>query len=664
MGRIVAGIIALIVVVIAAFVLVPNLLGNSVTDLVNAHWKPVSADEQRNKAIAAAFAQLPNVQSPNVAAGIDTASIAQIALMKVKDLGVQSLTIHAKSQLLNFDVSFRRKLAASDLGNSTVALPKDLSADVTGDLMFSVGIDASRPDVANHEIAMRALPVFSHLQISKLDISGSFDAKALADLIADALNRYANNVSGALNDLEILRVTVPTTPFDKEDISKSFSSPDGLPGVKLAVSAKPITFPFSLSGLVWLVGDDRVVAMAQYVASGTLPAAVTPTAPSFEALTTAFQAAMKAGLGIDQPPAGAWAALGKALVADTFSSALAQASVCVGAQGAVPTQTFETKVRIPDGSAMNCTPTKECAQTTDCTPTMVCTPHHDERDCSTCLASAFGHCIQHGNDPFCEAAKAAQNAGYDTAKAACEAQKTSQKASCEASKEAARVTCEADKSTQKGLCEAGKEALDRLNRLGNLANLDGSIGGSASLSACIQSFAMQRDLNGVAITVAVDGHGDLDSHIKYVPLGAGYFVCQATWTEDKKLGATVPLQSLPFSIRAAHKITSDKIDFDVTIQSPQIDALMRPGPADLILSSTNFLLSCTPASAIIAPTMISLKPLIPELRGNFSFTPPAMEFRAGFDLPKVAVSGVDEKIAAAETNLAIIVTGTFMPPPS
>jgi Domain of unknown function (DUF4157) len=37
-------------------------------------------------------------------------------------------------------------------------------------------------------------------------------------------------------------------------------------------------------------------------------------------------------------------------------------------------------------------------------PALACDPNED---CSTCLASAFGHCIQEGNDPRCEVRKAA-----------------------------------------------------------------------------------------------------------------------------------------------------------------------------------------------------------------------------------------------------------------
>ena len=91
-----------------------------------------------------------------------------------------------------------------------------------------------------------------------------------------------------------------------------------------------------------------------------------------------------------------------------------------------------------------------------------CSQPHDERSCSTCIIhNPFGGCIQYGNDPFCEGAKAAQNKIYEGNKLACEAAKAGQnagyataKASCEASKAAQNSIYKANMAP----CEAGKAA--------------------------------------------------------------------------------------------------------------------------------------------------------------------------------------------------------------
>ena len=46
--------------------------------------------------------------------------------------------------------------------------------------------------------------------------------------------------------------------------------------------------------------------------------------------------------------------------------------------------------------------------TIDASAALACDPNEE---CSRCIASAFNHCIQHGNDPICEARKKACQMG-------------------------------------------------------------------------------------------------------------------------------------------------------------------------------------------------------------------------------------------------------------
>jgi hypothetical protein len=66
----------------------------------------------------------------------------------------------------------------------------------------------------------------------------------------------------------------------------------------------------------------------------------------------------------------------------------------------------------------------------DCAPKWDCSHQSDNRECSSCLISLFGRCIQHGNDPACEAAKAAQNKIFALQQAECEQQKAKVTAEC------------------------------------------------------------------------------------------------------------------------------------------------------------------------------------------------------------------------------------------
>jgi len=117
-------------------------------------------------------------------------------------------------------------------------------------------------------------------------------------------------------------------------------------------------------------------------------------------------------------------------------------------------------------SNVDCTPRRDCSmRNIDCTPTRDCTSHksHDTRNCRACiLRRPWGGCAVWGNDPFCEAQKAAQNAAYEADYAArkldCERLKSSEKAACETRKSGLRMDCERIKSQNKLICETDKKA--------------------------------------------------------------------------------------------------------------------------------------------------------------------------------------------------------------
>lgn len=80
-------------------------------------------------------------------------------------------------------------------------------------------------------------------------------------------------------------------------------------------------------------------------------------------------------------------------------------------------------------------PTCVTIQPVDCNAlaqSISCELLRDERECNKCMVSVFNKCQVRGNDPACEAAKAAQNQMYTIKKAQCEAEKAVRKGQCEA----------------------------------------------------------------------------------------------------------------------------------------------------------------------------------------------------------------------------------------
>lgn len=136
---------------------------------------------------------------------------------------------------------------------------------------------------------------------------------------------------------------------------------------------------------------------------------------------------------------------------------------------------------------------RSCENLVDCTPDRNCSAivvRKDTRNCRSCLLkNPFGGCIQRGNDPICEASKAAQNASYKADEAArrldCERLKSQSKAICEIKKETDRVEClsirdsEAIKSKQ---VEVKYDSLLRLSKNSDGLNL------SKNLSSYLKSY--------------------------------------------------------------------------------------------------------------------------------------------------------------------------------
>lgn len=96
----------------------------------------------------------------------------------------------------------------------------------------------------------------------------------------------------------------------------------------------------------------------------------------------------------------------------------------------------------------DCQPIENCISTRDCS----FHPSRDTRDCKKCLlVGPFGGgCAVRGNDPSCEASKAAQNAIYN-------AETTVKKMDCERKKAIEKLVCETTTSEQQFVCEAQKK---------------------------------------------------------------------------------------------------------------------------------------------------------------------------------------------------------------
>lgn len=666
---------------------------------LNRRWPPVTADQQRQVAIDSTASALKALAAPNVAAGVDVATIKEIAFNEVKSKGVTKLTLATDRQLLRLTADFDVALTPDDLPKHSDkrSLVAALAPRVVGEVELFLTAATSMSDASRRALLVKLLPTVSRVRIDKLTVKGGYDVTAAADAIALLLNRYAGNLSGALSASPVMNVTLPATlqgAFDSSGpIKVDFKE---APGLRLSLAARPIKSPFGLRAAAWLIDADKVIVIAEIAPLDKLPAQVNPTKGAFEDVKVGFRKSLQNGLAIIDPPSGAWAALGKALVARSLDSAFAQAQPWLVGSGPIPKQTFSAKIPTPNGSSIDCTPRKDCTptrrydlqvDTRDCRRPRNCTHNHDTRNCRACLLRApricvfhsctGGQCIQSGNDPFCEAAKAAQNAIYDSDfnacnalgpidDAECELEKGTQnglyaaaKARCEAEKKTESMACEAQKTAQKVGCEAEKGFLEGLHRTGNLANIDGRVAGMGSFKLGLQEVHFGAKLEKLALTIAVSGSVALDTHFKFVPLDVGgHILCPLEWTADKNITTSIMPQAIVANVTLARETDSGILMYQGRLGELPIKLHFQPSPLSLVLQNVNFYLACPVAGGLINGLTLGLAPFLPEFLKDYTYKLKPMTFSFTPDLPAQSILGRSIKPKLSETPLALVVSGT------
>jgi hypothetical protein len=655
--------------------------GDPLKTELDRRFPPVTADQQRQAAINSAASALKSLAAPNVAAGANVASIQAIAFDEVKPKGVTKLALAADRQLLRMTADFDVTLTPDNLpkGSDKQSLVAALAPHVVGEVELFLSAATSVSDAPRRAVLIKLLPAVSRVRIDKLTVKGSYDVTAAADVIAVLLERYADNLSGALSASPFMNVTLPATFQDDFDPSGPIKMDlKEAPGLKLSLAAHPIKSPFGLGTAALLIDADKVIAIVELVPLDKLAAQTDPATGSFEDVRAAFKKSLQDGLGIVDAPVGVWAAFGKALVAQGLGSAFEQAQPCLDGSGPIPKENFSAKIPTPDGSSIDCTPTRDCTPTGDCTPTTDCTPtgscdlQVDTRACGhVCiLRSPFGSCIVGGNDPTCEAAKATQNAGYAVAKANCETQKSTEKANCETQKSAAKLDCERLKSQKKLQCESEKEGqklgcetekgvIVALHRTGNIGNVNGSVTGTGSLRLCLQDVHFGAGLDKLSLTVAASGSAALDTHFKFVPLDvSGHILCPFEWTADKNITTSVPPQSIGATVSLARESDAGTLVYQGRLDELPIKLHFQPSPLSLVLQNVNFDLACPVAAGLINGLTLGLAPFIPEFLKDYTYKLKPVTFSFSPDLPAQSILGHSIKLTLSETPLALVVSGT------
>lgn len=621
------------------------------TKLVNSKFPPVTAEDQRTTAISTTADALAKVHIASLGIGVSLPD-ATTALFSapLKQQGVTRLKLDGDKQLLRLEVAFDRKFTEADAGDD-----KDLAnilgvvrPRIAGGLTVYAGLAGA---VATNgqipQIELRLLPSIATVKVDKIDIAERYDVTAAAAAITSLLSKYKDNISGELTRSALTRVTVPAMANKPVDFNRTFEIRSGGTQATVVTSTSPITVPFRLDSLAWLVTDNHVSALVQLVPADA--PATPPTAQvgrTYAEVKDRFESHLKDSLAVPDHDK-TWVAIRKDVVAVAMNSVVRQAGLCVTATVEVPNQHSESQIKLPDGMGIDCTPTKACNQR-ECK----FEANHDTRDCSACiLPRPWGGCAQRGNDPFCEAAKAAQNLAYNT-------DANLRKADCDRLAAQEKLACEAEKTSTKLLCEAKKEALNALARTGKFANLD--IDASLktnNMKVCLKDFTLSTTLDRLQFALDVQGSADAKVNVKFVPLDiVGHLACVMDWSKeqtftaslrDARIGITSDVRLVTDSTGARAEARFDKI---------AIKAKLDPGPTEFLLKSPELILKC-PVLAAVAPTVIALTPFVPQLKGDIDYTLPEEQMSMKLELPDQDVAGKKLSIAVSSTAVSLVVSG-------
>jgi hypothetical protein len=487
------------------------------------------------------------------------------------------------------------------------------------------------PALLNGEV--RLFPAFTALEVQKIRFIKPFEGNldAIVPLINGVLRTFLERVNSAVQRTP-LTISLDLTPISYDPVQQ-LAKITGL----VEVTGHPLQLKFSIAASAVLIDEDAVQFLANLTHSGDtdVPAITVPEPPADldeQRVTSEFNALerrfgdLRSALA-ETPPSNAvaWAVVSKNLIASSVNRALASPSLCASYNLDGMSLPYNVQIDTFKSDPIDCSPTVACdleEDRRDCRRARECHISHDDRSCGRWF----------GNDPFCEAAKAAQNLAYEAEYRACLA--TPQfivDAVCEAEKLASNVAnkakkdlCELDKVRIKGMCEAYKEVVTQVKEV---ANVSGEMGLEGKPRLCLDRVSVKDDLSSITVSGSLTADPvTVAGSMRYIPLNIpSHLGCPAEWTRD--VSAMVKVGPLPYAVTVPVEIKpgEDRILLDYKVPELKIPAEMRPTPFEAVFARhPDLAVVCPgPAGIVGGATLVNAgyleatgKDLAPELRGK------------------------------------------------
>lgn len=458
-------------------------------------------------------------------------------------------------------------------------------------------------------------------------------------LLQGILDRVLANVNGAIQPTRIPVAVAPFAPID----------PKSLNSVEMIVEGTPLSLPrprlanavFLIDGLGLRVLVDLALPGDSDQEEADLPSASGPGTRNadegFAMLKKRFGEAESASFGAPQhdPELAARVALTRRVVARAFNLAASKLDWKVSLQPKLQSENFDSEVRlfkVPD--AQSCT---QKTDNRDCSPHS-CTRSHDQRDCSVCLIPRIWPgrgCAQRGNNPICEAAKAAQNVIYDGQHAACELDAARLKGICEAAKAGQNVLYAGETAA----CQAGNTFVRELADLtGRVGRVSGKLDAKAEGAIVVQQLGATESFDAVTASTRVEANADISARMSFVQSDlVGHLLCQFP-IDGKTIKARAKVG--PTAIALTGRVTGTGTKPEILLGSVKIGFQVRPRPVEALFTQNPDLnITCAGASSLAwlggGLQALGMKNLPEAFTGDFEET--LKELRLPLELPRIEV---------------------------
>lgn len=485
------------------------------------------------------------------------------------------------------------------------------------------------------QLDLRLLPALSTVKVDKVRLLGEVDVTKVGELLARLLNQYKDNVSGELSRGAFTQVALPALAPAPIDLSKSFKVSSPEMKADIVVKANPITVPYRLDGVAWLVTNKELTALVQLVpvAAGPTESAAIPA--TYDAVRARVGELVKTAFDVPDADSSTWIAIRKDLLASATNNAVSQAGLCVSAVAETPKQRSSSKIPMPKVDDISCSQDYPC-DAGSCPFRMT----EDRRGCGRF-------------DLGCRIAQGLEN---DRRRV----QANAEVAACQVAEGTKKAACELGKVSARGICEVAKVGLRALGP--NFANIDTDVKvKSNGVQVCLHDFALSPALDKVQFGLDIQGKAVVDIDVKFTPLDiAGHLICHFPWSKAQAFEASLRESRLGISSPMQFVIDKDVARVNFATEPISIKAKLSPGPVDFLLSSTQMSVACPVVNAA-RPLAVALAPFVKELRGDIDVLMPPQNASLDLALPTQTVGGMSMTPKVMETAPALVVMGTFLP---